>query len=97
MSLKEFRKKFDGATITDDDRLLHYFAGEDAVGAMRAAREPNDYASASTPLLKLIEQLAKRQKAARIYIRRNGLSLRMERARVPSTSLIPDATEKTPA
>jgi oxaloacetate decarboxylase alpha subunit len=97
MSLKEFRKKFDGATITDDDRLLHYFAGEDAVGAMRAAREPNDYASASTPLLKLIEQLAKRQKAARIYIRRNGLSLRMERASLPSTSLIPDATEKTPA
>jgi len=97
MSLKEFRKKFDGATITDDDRLLHYFAGEDAVGAMRAARAPNDYASASTPLLKLIEQLAKRQEAARIYIRRNGFSLRMERASLPpSRSPIPGATEKTP-
>ncbi len=98
MSLKEFRKKFDGAAVTDDDRLLHYFAGEDAVEAMRAARAPNDYASASTPLLKLIEQLAKRQKAARIYIRRNGFSLRMERASLPpSTSPIPCATEKSPA
>ncbi|HEY5544402.1 MAG TPA: hypothetical protein VIM04_14250 [Candidatus Binatia bacterium] len=98
MSLKEFRRKFDGAAVTDDDRLLHYFAGEDAVGAMRAARTPNDYASASTPLLKLIEQLTQRQKAARIYIRRNGFSLRMERASLPpSTSSIPCATEKSPA
>ena len=83
MSLKEFREKFGGAGISDDERLLHYFAGEDAVAAMRAAGAPEDYISSSTPLLTLIEQLSKRQQATRVYIARNGFKLRLERGTLP--------------
>ena len=79
MPLKEFREKFGGAGDSDDDRLLHYFAGENAVAAMRAAGAPDDYASVSTPLLTLIEQLSKRKQTARVSITRNGFSLRAER------------------
>jgi hypothetical protein len=81
MSLKKFREKFGGAS--DDDRLLHYFAGEDAVAAMRAAGAPVDYSSAATPLLTLIEQLAKRKQATRVFIARNGFRLRAERGSQP--------------
>ena len=83
MSLKKFREKFGGAGVSDDDRLLHYFAGEDAVAAMRAAGAPADYSSAATPLLTLIEQLAKQKQTTRIYITRNGFSLQAERSSRP--------------
>ena len=81
MSLKEFRAKFGGSGLSDDERLLHYFAGEDAVAAMKAAGPPKGHASSSTPLLKLIEQITKRKEATQVYIKRSGLSLRLERRR----------------
>jgi hypothetical protein len=65
--------------VSDDDLLLRYFAGAEAVAAMRAAGAPVDYASSSTPLLLLLEQLAKREAPARVFIERDGLRLRMER------------------
>jgi oxaloacetate decarboxylase alpha subunit len=77
MTVKEFRGKFGGLGISDDDRLLHYFAGEDAVTAMRAARRPTDYTGSS--LLKLIEQIAQRSQPERVYITSRGLSLRAGR------------------
>ena len=79
MSLKEFRQKFGGAAVSDDDKLLNYFAGAEAVTAMKAAGAPQAYLSTSAPLLTLIEQIAKRKDPAQVYIKRNGLTLRMER------------------
>ena len=79
LSLGEFRAKFGAAGASDDDRLLQYFAGEDALAAMRAAGAPQDYASSARPLVQLIEQLAGRKQPARVFISRNGFSLRMER------------------
>jgi hypothetical protein len=79
ISLKEFRAQFGGPGVSDDDLLLRYFAGADAVAAMRAAGAPVDYATSSTPLLLLLEQLAKRKAPARVFIERDGLRLRMER------------------
>ncbi|HEY2921441.1 MAG TPA: carboxylase [Candidatus Binatia bacterium] len=79
MPLKEFRAKFGGPGLSDDERLLRYFAGEDAVAAMKAAGPPQSYVSSSTPLLKLIEQITKRKEAAQVYIKRSGLTLRLER------------------
>ena len=79
MTVKEFRGKFGGAGVSDDDRLLHYFAGENEVSAMRTAARPVDYAGSSMPLIKLIEQLAKRASTAQVHITGRGLSLRAER------------------
>jgi len=79
MSVKEFRAKLGGAGVSDDQRLLRYFAGEDAVAAMKAAGPGQDYAQTSKPLITLIEQITKRKDSARVYIKRNGLTLRLER------------------
>ena len=84
MSVREFREKFGGAGVSDDDRLLRYFAGEDAVAAMRSAGAPADYASSSMPLVNLIEQLTRRNHAAQVYIKRDDLSLRLERRHSPA-------------
>jgi oxaloacetate decarboxylase (Na+ extruding) subunit alpha len=86
MSLKDFRANFGGPGVNDDELLLRYFAGEEAVAALRAAGAPADYASSSTPLLLLIEQLAKRKTPASVYIARAGLHLRMERTNRPQRS-----------
>jgi oxaloacetate decarboxylase alpha subunit len=80
-SLKDFREKFGGAGVSDDDALLRYFAGEDAVAAMRATGAPADYTSSTAPLLRLLEQLSKRKDRARVFIQRSGLRLRMERTK----------------
>lgn len=96
MPLHEFRDKFGGAGTSDDERLLNYFAGADAVTAMRAAGAPQDYATSSTPLLALIEQLVRRKKTSRIYITRSGFSLRLERgaaSRNPDGSLNNDSAK----
>jgi oxaloacetate decarboxylase (Na+ extruding) subunit alpha len=79
LSLKDFRAKFGGAGVSDDDRLLHYFAGEDAVKSLRAAGAPQDYVGSSLPLVQLIEHLTKRKQATRVYISRKEFRLRMER------------------
>jgi oxaloacetate decarboxylase alpha subunit len=83
MSVKQFRAMIGAAGASDDDRLLHYFAGADAVAAMRAAGPSDNYSRSAMPLLTLIERLAKRKHAARVYIARNGFSLRAERGNRP--------------
>jgi oxaloacetate decarboxylase alpha subunit len=79
MSLEEFRRKFGGASVSDDDKLLNYFAGADAMAAMKIASATAAPLSTSAPLVSLIEQIAKRKDAAHVYIKRNGLTLRLER------------------
>ena len=80
-SLRSFREKFGGAGVSDDDRLLRYFAGDDAVAAMKAAGPTNNYARPTSSLLTLIEQISKRNDSSQIFIKKNGLSLRLERRR----------------
>jgi len=79
MSLQTFREKFGAAGASDDDRLLVYFAGEDAVRAMRAAGAPADYAVSTAPLLDLIAHLSKRKRTRQVFISRDGFRLRLER------------------
>ena len=79
MSLEEFRRKFGGASVSDDDKLLNYFAGADAVAAMKTASASAAPVRASAPLVSLIEQITKRKGAAQVYIKRNGLTLRLAR------------------
>ena len=79
MSLNQFRETFGGAGVSDDDKLLNFFAGADAVSAMKAAGAPKDYLTSSAPLVTLIEEIAKRKTGGQVYIKRSGLTLRMAR------------------
>jgi oxaloacetate decarboxylase (Na+ extruding) subunit alpha len=82
ISLREFREKFGGDRVSDDDKLLNFFAGKEAVATMKAAGTPTDYpSSASKPLVALIEQLSRRKGPTQVYIKREGFSLRMKRQR----------------
>ena len=77
MSLAEFREKFAGAN--DDDKLLNFFAGAEAVAAMKTAGAPKDYGSASASLMTLIEQIANRKGPVQVHIERDGLTLKAQR------------------
>lgn len=79
VSMKEFRAKFGGNGVSDDEKILRYFAGEDYVAAMKAAAPAKDYTSTATPLIALVKALAGRNDTRQIYIRRKNFSLRLER------------------
>ncbi len=82
IGLVEFREKFGGAGVSDDDKLLNFFAGAEALAALKAAGAPKDYVSSTTPLVTLIEQLSKRQDSKQVYVKRPGFSLTMARRRM---------------
>jgi len=78
-SLKEFRAQVGGPGVSDDELLLRYFAGKDAVAALKRAGPEKAYVSTGQPLLALIEELSKRNNYRRISIQRGGLSILMTR------------------
>jgi oxaloacetate decarboxylase alpha subunit len=84
ISLKEFRAKFPGAD--DDEKILRYFAGDEAVAVMRAAGPPIAHAGAAARLLSLIETLSKRSDSRQIYIQTGGIKLRLEQRRAETLS-----------
>ena len=77
-SLHEVREKF-GANISDEELILRFFAGDDYVNALPNGGKPREYLDATQPLVKLIEQLAKRKGCNHVYIKQPGFSLRMEK------------------
>src|SRR5262245_5078452 len=79
MTRQEFRDKFGGAGVSDDEAILRYFAGEDYVTAMKAAGPQREYASSKSPLSMLIEQLTKRKNSRQIYIRHGNMTVRLEK------------------
>jgi oxaloacetate decarboxylase alpha subunit len=79
MTRREFREKFGGPGVSDDEAILRYFAGAEYVAAMRAVGPPTEYKSRKTPLLALIEELLKRKHARQVYIRHGNLMLRLEK------------------
>lgn len=78
-SLKEFRDIFGGTGVSNDEALLRYFAGADAVAALSGQPTRHESYRTTTPLLTLIEQIAKRRNSSQVYIKRDGLSVRFER------------------
>jgi oxaloacetate decarboxylase alpha subunit len=78
-TVDEFRQRFGGASVSDDEKLLRYFAGAEAVAAMRTSSAPPRYATTTAPLVILIEQIGKRKAPVHVYIKRGGLTLRVER------------------
>ena len=79
ISVKEFRAKFGGDGVSDDEKILRYFAGEDYVASMKAAAPAKDYTSTATPLLTLISSLAQRKDTRQIFIQRKDFSVRLEK------------------
>ena len=80
LSVQEFRRKFGGESVSDDDKLLDYFAGAEAVGVMRATDgrlsfKPSQCAS----LIALIDQIGRRNGPLQLYIERKGFNLRVAR------------------
>jgi oxaloacetate decarboxylase alpha subunit len=78
ISVKEFRAKFGGNGVSDDEKILRYFAGEDYVARMKEAVPPKDHTSSATPLITLISSLAQHKDARQIFIQRKDFSLRLE-------------------
>ncbi len=76
ISLKKFRETFAGAN--DDEKILCYFAGDDAVATMKAAGTGRAFTGTKTPLLALIETLAGRKASRQIFIRKGNLTVRLE-------------------
>jgi oxaloacetate decarboxylase alpha subunit len=81
LSLEEVRRKFGGARVSDEELVLRVIAGEAAVKAMLDAGAPKKYLNARQPLVRLIGELARRADCNQIYIRKEGVVLRMGRNR----------------
>jgi len=85
MTLKQFREKFGGPGVSDDEAILRYFAGEEYVDAMKATGPAREYTSGKNSLLMLIEQLIKRNNSRQIYVRHGNLTVRLEKRRETQT------------
>ena len=77
MTREEFREKFGGPGVSDDEAILRYFAGEQHVAAMKAAGPPKEYGNPKSLLLTLIEQAIKRKNSRQIYVRHGEVTIRL--------------------
>ncbi|MBM4262103.1 MAG: hypothetical protein FJ145_11825 [Deltaproteobacteria bacterium] len=78
LSVHEVRQKY-GATVSDEELLLRIYAGGDAVGALRKNGAPKPQGRGKRSLLKLVEDLSKKENN-HIYIRRGDMLLRLGRS-----------------
>jgi oxaloacetate decarboxylase alpha subunit len=78
-SLEQVRNKLGGPSLGDDELLMRYVAGNEDVEAMRAAGAPKAYSDTRNPLLTLVQELSRREDFNQIHIRKNGLSLKLEK------------------
>jgi oxaloacetate decarboxylase alpha subunit len=77
MSIADFRRKYAGDD--DDDKLLNFFAGAQALAELKATSRPQGYGPGATSLARLIEQLGQRNGPLQVDIKRAGLRLRVAR------------------
>jgi oxaloacetate decarboxylase alpha subunit len=77
VSIQDFRDKLGGPSVSDDELLLRYFAGNDDVEAMKASGPAREYITTRQPLVALVEQLAKQKGYRQISIQRGPLSIRL--------------------
>jgi oxaloacetate decarboxylase alpha subunit len=84
-TLHEIRQKH-GASVSDEELIIRYYAGADYVNALGDDGKPREYLDATQPLVKMIEQLSKRRESNQVYIQRPGCTIRMERRSLPTTN-----------
>ena len=85
LSLKDVRKKFGGA-VSDEELLLRVYAGEDAVKALGAAGAPREHLNGKQPLIRLLEELSRKNDCTRIVIRQPTFSLTLGKQQVHAQS-----------
>jgi oxaloacetate decarboxylase alpha subunit len=78
-TIQEVRQKFGGSGVSDEELVLRVIVGVDAVKAMLSAGAPREYLKAGQPLLSLVGELSKQKEYRQIYIRKENLSLRLEK------------------
>jgi oxaloacetate decarboxylase (Na+ extruding) subunit alpha len=79
-SIEEVRQQFGGAGVSDDELMLRYLAGNDAVAALRAAPPRTQHGiDGRRTLVSLITELAKKRSLSRIRIEENGFLIHMAR------------------
>ena len=78
-SIQEVRRQIGATHLSDEDFLLWVFAGEDAVKALPDGDRPREYLNAGTPLVRLVGELTRQDKANHIYIRKPDFSLTLGR------------------
>lgn len=79
-SIQEVRRQLGAAHLSDEEFLLWVFAGEDAVKALPDGGAPKERLGAGTPLVRLVAELTRQEKANHVYVRKPGLSLTLGRA-----------------
>jgi hypothetical protein len=75
VSLEEVRKKYGGPNLSDEELLLRYYAGPEFVDALKTAPPRKEYLDAQKPLVKLVEELTRRQEPGHVYVRRGDFTL----------------------
>ena len=79
LSLQEVRQKFGGSGVSDEELILRVIAGEAAVKEMLDAGAPEEYVSASQPLVQLVNELSKRKEHRQIVIQKKDFFFRLEK------------------
>jgi len=92
LSLQDVRKKFGGASVSDEELLLRVYAGPDAVNALATGGAPRQYLNGREPLVRLVEELTKKKDCHQVFIRRPGFSLALggRAAQTPPANTIRD-------
>ena len=78
-TLDDLRERFGGPGVADEEMILRWLFGADAVEEQRRAGPPVPYRSGRHPVVDLVDRLAQRDDRALIAVERPGLRLRMER------------------
>ena len=78
-SLREMRRKYGGAGVSDGEMMLRWIMSKEEVDAMRRAGPSTEYLTASQPLVTLIRELTRRTDCRRIEVRKPGFSVTLAR------------------
>jgi oxaloacetate decarboxylase alpha subunit len=78
-SIEDVRSKLGGPSLSDDELLMRYVVGNEDVEALRTAGAPKEYSDSRKPILALLRDLTQRKDCQQIYIRKDGVSLTLEK------------------
>jgi oxaloacetate decarboxylase alpha subunit len=78
-SLKEVRERVGALGLSDDEFLLRCFLRPDEIESMKSAGPPQNYLTAKSPLVTLVQQLTTRPRANFVHIRKDGFSLTLRK------------------